>query len=206
MSGRQQVLLVGIGGQGILTAATILAEAATREGVGVVTGQLHGMSQRGGSVECTVILGDARSSFLIGAPDIVLAFEPLELLRCIHRMDGHTRALVNTTQIVPSGVEPGSSEYPPIEEIARRARETGAKVAVVDGRGLAAEAGEMRTLNVVLLGALAGEGVLPLGAEAIWKAVSRRCPPRFLESNRRAFWLGHEQTSGPESDLRAGAS
>jgi indolepyruvate ferredoxin oxidoreductase beta subunit len=154
------------------------------------------MSQRGGSVECTVVFGDTKSSFLTGQPDIVLAFEPLELLRHVHRIGDGTRVFLNDTQIVPGGVLRSSGAYPPLEDIVGQAEGTGARVDVVDGAALARGVGEKRTLNVAILGVLAGSGCLPISAAALWSAIESRCAPRFVDANRRAFESGASLLEG----------
>lgn len=193
MSSPAQVLLVGVGGQGVLTASTMLASGGHEAGVPVIAGQLHGMSQRGGSVECSVIMGEARSSFIVGEPDLLLALEPLELLRNVHRIGPRTRVLVNEVRIVPAGVDAAHGAYPSLESILARARATGATVDSIDGPAIVATIGERRTLNVVMLGALAATGRLPLGPEQLWRAIASRCPPAYLEANRRAFEAGLRQ-------------
>jgi indolepyruvate ferredoxin oxidoreductase beta subunit len=183
------VLLVGVGGQGVVTAARILGDAAHAAGLPVVVGQLHGMSQRGGSVECSVLFGPGRSSYLSRA-DIVVGFEPLEALRARHRMGAATKVLINTGPVVLPGLVRGGQPYPTLDRILADIRAVTEDIVLVDGPGALKEVGEARTLNVFMLGALQGLGVLSLDEATLWPAVARGCSPRYLEANRKAFILG----------------
>jgi indolepyruvate ferredoxin oxidoreductase beta subunit len=186
---RVALLLVGVGGQGVLTASQILGDAAHAAGIPVVVGQLHGMSQRGGSVECSVLLGPGQSSFLSVA-DIVVGFEPLETMRARKRMCPETKVLVSEGRIMLSDLGRTGMPYPPREEMLREIRTASSTVVVVDGPAAVEQIGEARSLNVVLLGALAGLGWLAFDETVLWHAVARRCRPRYRDANRRAFDLG----------------
>jgi indolepyruvate ferredoxin oxidoreductase beta subunit len=170
-----------------------LAAAVDRAGLPVIAGQLHGMSQRGGSVECSLIIGEASSSFIVGAPDVVLAFEPLELLRCAHLLGANTQVVANTTQVMPPGVDPRTDRYPSMEAIFERAGKSGALVRVIDGPQLVERIGEKRTLNMLMLGALVELGCLQITAEQVRDAIAERSPTRFLDANLAAFELGRSE-------------
>ena len=187
---RCKVLLVGVGGQGVLTSAQILGDAAHHAGLQVVVGQLHGMSQRGGSVECSVLIGPGQSSLVTGEVDLLVGFEPLEVLRALHHAGPRTRVLLNATRIVPSLLTRAAGDYPDLPQILAQVCEVTPTATVVDGPGLVEEAAAPRALNVVMLGALAGLDALPLDGDAVRQAVVRRCSPRFAEANLRAFDLG----------------
>ncbi len=189
-SRRLGVLLVGAGGQGVLTAARMLGDAAHGAGIPVVVGQLHGMSQRGGSVECTVLLGPGRSSFLTGSADVVVGFEPLEVVRVRERLRSDTHVVINRGTVVPYLLSRAGETYPPFDTIAAEIGAITDNVTVVDGPSLLADVGEKRTLNVMMLGALAGLGILPFDAEALWQSVAARSPKKFLHANRRAMEIG----------------
>jgi len=187
---RLQILLVGVGGQGVLTSARILGAAAHAAGHPVVVGQLHGMSQRGGSVECTVLVGPGESSFLLGSADVIVAFEPLELLRALPKVGPQTRIVTNDGTITPYALTRDGVDYPDIEELVARVDASAAEVIRVDGPSLVTEVGEPRTLNFTMLGALVGLGVLPFDGAAFWDAAEQQLPPRYLGPNRKAFDLG----------------
>ena len=184
------MLLVGAGGQGVLTAARMLGDAAHGAGLPVVVGQLHGMSQRGGSVQCTVLLGCGRSSFLTGGADVVVGFEPLEVLRVRDQLRASTHVLINRGAMVPYGLSKAGRAYPPFADIVAELEGFTRKVTVVDGPGLLGGTASSRSLNVLMLGALAGSGVLPVDVAAVWRAVLALSPAGFVEENRRALEAG----------------
>lgn len=197
---RLQVVLVGVGGQGVLAASQILGQAAHAVGIPVVVGQLHGMSQRGGSVQCTVIFGDAESSLLCGAEaDVVVAFEPLEALRAITQMGPTTRVAMSRSMMVPFEVVRTSAPVPDEARLAEQLRAVAREVHVVDARALLGAVGESRTLNVIMLGAAAGLGLLPVGDEALLGAIGERCGRKYLDANHRAFALGRDAVRGARS-------
>lgn len=195
MSERFQILMVGVGGQGVITASHVLGEAAHDAGLEVVVGQLHGMSQRGGSVECSVLVGPGDSSFVIGAPDLVIAFEPLEALRTLPRLGASTHVVVNSGRILPPPVLSDAAKYPPMEEIIARLGDVTSRLSIVDAPALVAQVGVPRTLNLVMLGALAGLALLPFDGARIWDAARHRLRERFLEENLQAFELGRQSVS-----------
>jgi len=188
-----RLLLAGVGGQGILTIARAIGDAALTAGREVVVGQLHGMAQRGGSVEATVLIGLGRSSFIAdGAADAVLALEPLEALRALPKMSAATTVVVNLGRVVPYTLAQQGREYPDLDRILAEIRAVAPELITVDGSALAQAAGVARSLNIVMLGALAGLEILPLAGDALWEAVARRLPAGHLETNRRAFAGGRE--------------
>jgi indolepyruvate ferredoxin oxidoreductase beta subunit len=190
---RFQVLLVGVGGQGVLAAAQILGMAAHREGTPVVIGQLHGMSQRGGSVRCTAIFGDAESSHPAGAEmDVVVSFEPLEALRAVPDMGPATRVVTNGHVMVPFQVVLESTPLPSEAEIERSLRDVAGEVHVLDAPALVGAVGETRTLNVLMLGAASGLGLLPVSEAALLDAIGERCGKKYADANRQAFGLGRD--------------
>lgn len=203
-SERYAILLVGVGGQGVLTAAKILGDAAHAAGRTVVVGQLHGMAQRGGSVECSVIVGPGEGSHA-PHPDIVVAFEQLEVLRARHRMGPETRVLLNQARIVPFSLNREGRTYPPLAEVVGSLQQITSLVTVIDGSAAVTETGLARALNVFVLGALAGAGgLLPfIDQDTLWSAIARRCGGRFEDANRRAFELGCQAGADtPREDSR----
>jgi len=195
---RFQVLLVGVGGQGVLAAAQILGMAAHAEGKPVVVGQLHGMSQRGGSVRCTAIFGEVESSHPAGDEmDVVIGFEPLEALRAVPDMGPRTRVVTNRHVMLPFQVVLEDAEAPDPESVLRKIREVAGEVQVLDAPALVGAVGETRTLNVLMLGAASGLGLLPVGEAALLDAIVARCGHGFAEHNRRAFLLGRDAVSSP---------
>jgi len=188
---RSKILVVGTGGQGVLTAARHLGETARRCDLDVVLGQLHGMSQRGGSVESTVLIGYTGSSFIEEAEaDVVLGLEPLEALRARPRMRPSTVVITSTRPVVPQILSQTGEPYPELDSILAKLRAVAAEVIAIDGGRIIEEVGARRSLNIAMIGALVGRGLLPFDAEALWETIAASSPERYLEANRRAFELG----------------
>ncbi|MFZ5625876.1 MAG: indolepyruvate oxidoreductase subunit beta [Bacillota bacterium] len=181
------ILLVGVGGQGTILAAKVLATAALAQGLDVKMSEIHGMAQRGGSVITHVRVGEKVFSPLVesGEADIIVAFEELEALRYAHYLRPGGIIIVNQRQIPPLPVVIGAAPYP--QEVTGKLAAYG-QVQVIAAEELAGQAGNPRGANLVLLGALAAR--LPW-ALADWEAaIQARVPARFLESNLTAFQLG----------------
>jgi len=194
-----RLLLVGVGGQGCVTAARVLGDAAVACGLAACIGELHGMSQRGGSVEASVVVGPGHSGMIGPAQaDVVLGLEPVETWRALPRMSADTRVVVNSGRIVPALLTQRGASYPPLAEILGYLRSVTPRVHVIDGSTLARDAGFPRATNVLMLGALAGLGFLPFGADALCQAVLGRSPERFQADNRAAFALGQQAVAAEE--------
>ncbi|MHB8780757.1 MAG: indolepyruvate oxidoreductase subunit beta [Candidatus Geothermincolia bacterium] len=181
------VLMVGVGGQGIISAARILAQVAVDEGFQVKTSEVHGMAQRGGSVQSMVRWGEEVLSPLIprGAADVILAFEMLEGLRSLNQLRAGGLVIMNRKRIDPLPVLAGDAEYPAgIEE---RVLAAAPGTRIVDAGALAAQAGNARAAGAAMLGALAaGLRFAPSAWERALKAI---VPAKALEANLRAFDL-----------------
>ncbi len=189
---RTKILTVGVGGQGVLTIARIIGEAALDRGHNAVVGQLHGMSQRGGSVECTVLLGPGETSFVEpGGADLVLGLEPLETLRARPYMSAETRVVVNRGRVVPFPLAIQGKPYPDLDGVLDQIRQATEHMTVVHGSELLAQQGAPpQCLNMFMLGAMAGMSLLPLTLQELREAMERRTPPRHAETNLAAFDLG----------------
>lgn len=184
------IIMVGVGGQGIILASEILSEAALLAGYDVKKSEVHGMAQRGGSVSSHVRFGASVSSPLIerGAAEYMLAFEKVEGLRSADYLAPGGTIIMNEREIVPTTVSTGMGEYPGGIEDALRG--LGFKLIMVDANRLATEAGTFKAANVVLLAALAS--FLDID-QNIWRQViERRVPKKFLEVNNEAFRRGFE--------------
>jgi indolepyruvate ferredoxin oxidoreductase beta subunit len=184
------ILLSGVGGQGVILASKILSEAALLQGLDIKQSEVHGMSQRGGSVVSHVRIGDLVYSPLVpeGQCDLLAGFEPLEALRFAHWVKPDGVIVYSVDRINPSTVSAGFAEYPTDLE-ARLGAFPCRKVAVPAGE-LAERAGNRRSANVVLVGALAGRLGFP---EEVWQnALEASVPAKLLGLNREAFRLGRE--------------
>jgi indolepyruvate ferredoxin oxidoreductase beta subunit len=140
-------------------------------------------------------MGPGKSSFLSVA-DVVVGFEALETLRARDRMTPGTKVLLNEGRIMLSELSRRGSPYPPLGQIQAEIRAISPTVVTVDGPATVERVGLARTLNVVMLGALSGLEWLPCDETAMWEAVARRCAPRYLDANRRAFLLGRSVALG----------
>jgi indolepyruvate ferredoxin oxidoreductase beta subunit len=182
------VLLVGVGGQGILLASEILSEAAMLAGFDVKKSEIHGMSQRGGSVVSHVRYGAEVFSPIVpeGEGDILFGFELMETARSLSLLKPGGTVVANDLQISPPSVLMGQESYP--EGLAERIRARFADFLLVDGQHMAIEAGNVRAANTVLLGAVSKRLDIP---EEFWlKALEKMVPAKALDVNRRAFQMG----------------
>ena len=188
MSQTKSVMIVGVGGQGTLLASRILGSAMLQKGYDVKVGEVHGMSQRGGSVVTYVRFGEKVFSPVIeqGEADVLLAFEQLEAARALPYMKSGGTAVVNTQKIDPMPVVTGQAAYP--QGLLAAMEEKGAKVLAVDALKLSEEAGSQKAVNVVLIGAMARH-MDP--DEDLWLEAVRACvPEKFYALNEKAFRLG----------------
>lgn len=184
----KSVMIVGVGGQGTLLASRILGAAMLEKGFDVKVGEVHGMSQRGGSVVTYVRYGEEVFSPVIerGEADVLLAFEPLEAARALPYLKPGAVAVVNTQEIDPMPVVTGQAEYP--KGLLAAMEEKGAKVLAVDALGLSERAGSQKAVNVVLIGAMAR--LLEPDGDLWLRAVKACVPEKFYALNERAFRLG----------------
>jgi indolepyruvate ferredoxin oxidoreductase beta subunit len=195
MSATTTVSLVGVGGQGILLAAAILAETASADGLDVKASEVKGMAQRGGSVLSTVRFGANVWSPVARHADVVIAMELLEGHRSLGRLAAQgTLVCAVTTRIVPGSVLRREDEYPADLSAAAAAR--GVRLIALDAEALAREAGTQRAVNVVLLGA--ASAVLPFTAASWQRGLAAAVPAKILEVNERAFALGRDAVSNEE--------
>ncbi len=189
------VAISGVGGQGVLTLAEVLAKAALRNSHNVRVGEIHGMAQRGGHVICTVRIGPGAKGPIVdnGTADIMVGFEPAETLREIQlvKKDGHV--LMNTHIMYPVAVSMGKAEYPEHKEILENMKKFSKNIIEFDAFQLAKESGDTRAMNMVMLGAIIGTGITPISEEAAIESVRTSFPGRFEEINIKAFKLGLEK-------------
>ena len=184
----KSIMIVGVGGQGTLLASRIIGNTVIAEGYDVKVSEVHGMSQRGGSVVTYVRYGDKVWSPVIdkGGADMILAFEPLEAMRALPYLKKGGKLIVNTQQIDPMPVITGAREYP--AGVCDTLKEQ-ADTTVIDAASLALEAGTIKAVNVVLIGVTAKNSAI---AKEKWiKALTTTVPPKFLDVNLKAFELGY---------------
>ncbi len=193
---RQRILFTGVGGQGTLLASRLLGEAVMAEGMDVCVSEVHGMAQRGGVVESTVMLGGITGPIISeGEADVLVSFEPLETIRALSRCSKKSIIITNTVPIEPFTVKLGQAEYPDVDHWIGFMRENYATVKALDADELAREAGTAKAVNVVLIGTLAATGVLPVSAEVLKDTIKRTVKQKFVEANLKAFELGFNAAS-----------
>ena len=184
----KNIMIVGVGGQGSLLASKLLGHLLLGQGYDVKVSEVHGMSQRGGSVVTYVRYGDRVHSPVIdrGEADFIVSFELLEAARWLSYLKPDGQIVTSTQRIDPMPVITGAAAYP--ESLVEKMRATGAKVDALDCLALAEQAGSSKAVNIVLMGRLSHYFDLP--AEAWEKSLEAMVPAKFLELNRRAFALG----------------
>jgi indolepyruvate ferredoxin oxidoreductase beta subunit len=189
MSGKTtNILMVGVGGQGTLLASEILSEALMQAGFAVKKSEIHGMSQRGGSVVSHVRFGKEVHSPIIpeGEVDILLGFELLESYRYLPLLKKGGKVVVNDLKMNPSLVSTGVDAYP--DALTDKIRQIFPDCIVLDGLKLAISAGSAKAANTVMIGALSKQ--LDISEEFWLAAIEKMVPARALEINKKAFYLG----------------
>ena len=188
LDGTKTILLVGVGGQGTILAGQLLAMVAADAGLDVKVSEIHGMSQRGGSVSTIVRVGTKVQSMIAdpGCADIVVAFESIEALRAQQFLREGGKLFVNDETITPVPVNIGNAKMP--EGVDEQLAAIGATV--MDAGAIAREVGSPKSTNVVLVGALST--ALPFAVEEWQDAIRRRVPPKTVEANLVAFARGRE--------------
>ena len=184
----KNIMIVGVGGQGSLLASKLLGYLLLKEGYDVKVSEVHGMSQRGGSVVTYVRFGDKVYSPIIdrGEADYIISFEEMEAARYLPYLKEGGRIVTNTQQIDPMPVITGASAYP--EKLIEKLEEKGAQVDAMDCLTLAEEAGSSKAVNIVLMGRLSKYFDIP--AEKWQQAIEALVPEKFREVNLKAFALG----------------
>ncbi len=184
----QNVMIVGVGGQGSLLASKLLGRLLLSKGYDIKVSEVHGMSQRGGSVVTYVRFGDKVYSPVIdkGEADYIVSFELLEAARWTEFLKPGGKIITNTQKVNPMPVIIGAAQYP--DELERKMRDAGIDLDALDALSLAEQAGSAKAVNLVLMGRLSRYFDIP---EAEWmQAIEDSVPLKFLEMNKKAFCLG----------------
>ena len=188
MSDTKSVMIVGVGGQGSLLASRLLGNVLLAQGFDVKVSEVHGMSQRGGSVVTYVKYGEKVYSPVIekGEADVIISFEQLEAARWVSYLKKGGHLIVSTQKLDPMPVIIGAAKYP--ENIMKKLKDLGVDVIAVDALSLAEEAGSSKASNVVLMGVLSTKMNFD---DNLWQNALLQCvPAKFLELNKKAFELG----------------
>jgi len=188
------IIICGVGGQGVVLVSELLGSAAVRGKVAVKGSEVLGMAQRGGSVFSNLRLGgDAIAPMTPeGKCDVLIAVEPSEALRNINYLAKNSMVVLNTTTVLPYTYYLGQSGYPTQDQIIEKLRKVTGRIITLDASGLAKEAGSLQAANVVMLGALFGTGLMPVKEETAKEAILARFKGKVGEINIKAFDLGYE--------------
>lgn len=188
------ILIAGVGGQGVVLASRLLALTAMKAGFRVSTAETIGMSQREGSVSSHVRIGeDVKGSLIpLGEADLILGLEPSETVRNLPFLKKGGRVLVNTHAVFPASKPEGSPEYDPLALLSFL-REACPGSGCFDFTKLAGEAGTSRAANVAMLGSAAAADLLPFSADELRKVLEAEIPEKYLEVNRKTFELASEK-------------
>jgi len=202
---KQDLLMVGVGGQGVVLASNILSEAALADGYDVKKTDTLGMAQRGGSVISHVRLADKVFSPLIkaGEVDIIVAFEKLEAARWSHYLRPGALAIINNLSLPPLSVSQGFDKYPSDSEVAGIIKRRTDNIHLIDGSRCEAELGSARLLNSFMLGYISL--FLPIKVQTLRDIISQRMPPRIRQINLDAFDRGRKEVPGHAADELPGS-
>lgn len=185
------LLIVGVGGQGVILASDIIGRAAVQEGLPVRCAETHGMAQRGGAVENHVRIGCKYGSLIpAGGADCLMSMEPLEALRYARFLNPKGIAVINTEKIVPVTVNLGKVPYPELDVILDTMKGLCSEVKAENYTELAKKAGAVQALNVVMIGAVSK--YLPIKTETLKEVIAKSVPPKTIAVNLKAFELGRE--------------
>ena len=186
------IILTGVGGQGVITAANILGRAAVNEGIKVYASEVHGMAQRGGSVYSTVRMGDIYGPLVAsGTADALISMEPVEALRYIRFVHKNTKLVTDITPIIPFTVSVESDIYPSLDDVFKEL-DTKSDFYQVDALKIARAAGAAITKNTVMLGTLAATEVLPFDKQILLDTILETVPAKYKSINEKAFQEGIE--------------
>jgi indolepyruvate ferredoxin oxidoreductase, beta subunit len=182
------VLIVGVGGQGIILASDVLSKTAARAGFDVKKNEIHGMAQRGGSVSSHVRFGKSVSSPIIklGEADVLVSFEQIETIRYFSYLSEKGKVVLNDQRILPPAVFTGKQEYPP--DVIAKVKERVPDAVVVDGLALADKIGNQRVVNVIFLGVLSK--FLDIPVEQYEAVLRESIKPKLVDINLKAFHGG----------------
>ena len=186
------LLLAGVGGQGIIFAGQIIMEAALKKGLQVYGFEMHGMARRGGAVATHIRFGKELYSPLVpvGKGQLLAAFEPAEALRHVHFLSENATVILNTAPVIPVSVSSGEGTYPNIEDIEGVVGKYCKNIKTLDATFLAGEAGNPITMNTVMLCALSASGALPIQKDVVREVIEERTPERLRDMNLKAFKNG----------------
>ena len=190
MSRKTSIVLTGVGGQGVITAANILGKAAVRAKTNVYVSEVHGMAQRGGAVNCTVRLGNVSGPLVAAATaDVIVSLEPVEALRNIMYANKKTKIITDINPVVPFTVSVSGEKYPNLDDVYKEIQSR-AILFKIDALKIAKDSGDAITKNIVMLGALAAADVLPFKSDVLLETILENIPVKYKDINKKAFDSG----------------
>ncbi len=189
------IVISGIGGQGVLTLQNIIAEAALKQGYDVRTSELHGLSQRGGGISSHIRFGNKIYSPLVleGGADLIISLEPLEALRACYYASKKNKTvfLINSEKILPISVTVLKEKYPSLKEIEKMLNGFSSKVITLDAsEAVEKETGDVVTTNIFMLGYACGKKLIPIKRELILETMKEVISEKYFELNKKVFELG----------------
>ncbi|MBC15532.1 Indolepyruvate ferredoxin oxidoreductase [Pseudodesulfovibrio profundus] len=185
-----RIFMTGVGGQGTLTATTLLAKTVLSQGLPVTSGEIHGMAQRGGVVESTVLIGCKSPKIGHGEADILIGFEPMETMRALPYLKCDGLVLSSTEFMPPLSVAMGKQECPTIDDIKKAVAGCTNKISFMPSQTIGLKAGAVQAGNIAMLAALCASGELPFGPEALEATIKANLPEKIQAVNLKALELG----------------
>jgi len=190
MGKKTNIVLTGVGGQGVITAANILGKATVKAKIDIYVSEVHGMAQRGGAVNCTVRMGDVSGPLVaMGTADVIVSTEPIEALRNIMYANKKTKVITDINPVVPFTVAVGGEKYPNLDDVYKEIQSR-AILYKIDALKIAKESGAAITKNIVMLGALAAVDVLPFKSDVLLETILENVPTKYKGINKKAFDSG----------------
>jgi indolepyruvate ferredoxin oxidoreductase beta subunit len=196
------IIIAGVGGQGVITAGTIISEAAIKAGLNVVMSEIHGLSQRGGSVSVEVRIGEVYGPISPRAGfDLLLGFEPIETFRVLNSINANAKVIMNREKMTPISVSMKDEEYPDLTKMITMVPGN-PKIFEIDAVDIGKKAGSFRSANVVIIGAALSFDIMPINEKNVIDALSERFSGKLLEINVRALRLGMAELNESDSKLQ----
>jgi indolepyruvate ferredoxin oxidoreductase beta subunit len=195
--GCTNIVIVGVGGQGIVLLTRILGEAAMASDLNVMESEIHGMAQRGGMVTSTIRIGDAKSPMIgRGEADVILGLEPVEAYRHLDMASLDTIIITSVNAVYPFTVTSGDEEYPDVDKLIDGVGSCAGKLVKMDAEKIAKDTDLPNIVsNMIMLGAMFGAyPEIPIALEKVKEAISNSVPSKYLEENIRAFEIGYSSS------------
>ncbi|WP_018123520.1 indolepyruvate oxidoreductase subunit beta [Desulfovibrio oxyclinae] len=185
-----RIFMTGVGGQGTLTATTLLANTVLSLGLPVTSGEIHGMAQRGGVVESTVLIGCKSPKIGHGEADVMLGFEPTETMRALPYLKSGGSIFSSSEYLLPLSVATGRESCPELSTIEEAVKACTEDYLFLPCQTLGIEAGAVQAGNIALLGAMAASGKTPITVEALADTIRKSMKPKIVDVNLKALELG----------------